>query len=520
MKKHFQKIILSTAIVSLALSNFSYAKAPVTLQVDGIKQELSVEPILVSDTTMVGMREVFEILGAKVTWNEQDKTIKAQKEEVTIQLNIGKTEAEVNGKKVSLSAEPRIIDGQTMVPLRFVSEALEASVDWDHENRVINVETKIDDQIQEDQFIQEEIVEKDLSSILWEENVEENSLTVEEAIEKALKNSYELKTLEEELYYLDEAIEKANNLVTATRPKDSLDQYQGGWQEAFITDKANRDALLGKIRAQVGKDVNKLEKELQEEVIKFTIQNYFDGITQLKQNIVLLQLSTEDLKRQLDIANSKFQVGMESEYNLNQLKTAYEQQEKSEESLRKSLDNLYIRLNRIMGIDESERMPLAYELKYEPIEKGNLNTHITKKINSDPTIKMREFDVQINKYSLQLYSYDQNSAAIDSYDIRKSNLNKAEYSLSNAKQQLKENIQTLYNEILQKEKEYEQKVLALEQAKKTLNVVKVQYQTGMALEADVKKAELGVIKAQVELNQVIIEHNQLKYKYEKPYLIS
>ena len=53
------------------------------------------------------------------------------------------TEIEVNGKTISLDAPPSIVDDRTFVPLRFVSEALGASVQWFSESRTIKIIKKI-----------------------------------------------------------------------------------------------------------------------------------------------------------------------------------------------------------------------------------------------------------------------------------------------------------------------------------------------------------------------------------------
>jgi len=47
----------------------------------------------------------------------------------------------VNGKEVKTDVPPQIINGRTMVPVRFVAEALGADVEWDDANRAVVVTT-------------------------------------------------------------------------------------------------------------------------------------------------------------------------------------------------------------------------------------------------------------------------------------------------------------------------------------------------------------------------------------------
>src|SRR5690606_924081 len=87
----------------------------------------------VNGSIMVPMRELFEKLGAKIEWNSSIKTIKAQKNDTKISITINSDTATVNGKKVALSEPAKVINGATMVPLRFVSESLGSKVYWYNE---------------------------------------------------------------------------------------------------------------------------------------------------------------------------------------------------------------------------------------------------------------------------------------------------------------------------------------------------------------------------------------------------
>ncbi|MGB9860687.1 MAG: copper amine oxidase N-terminal domain-containing protein, partial [Moorellaceae bacterium] len=45
----------------------------------------------------------------------------------------------VNGKEIKPDVPPQIINGRTMVPIRWVAEALGADVQWDEQNRTVSV---------------------------------------------------------------------------------------------------------------------------------------------------------------------------------------------------------------------------------------------------------------------------------------------------------------------------------------------------------------------------------------------
>ncbi|PZD95566.1 copper amine oxidase N-terminal domain-containing protein [Paenibacillus sambharensis] len=114
----------------------------IKVYIDGELQQFEQPPMLVSGSTMVPMRAIFERLGAEVTYTAATKTVKASKGATSISLKLGSKQAAVNGQSVQLGAAARSVNGHTMVPLRFISEALGAGVEWDKSTMTVTITTK------------------------------------------------------------------------------------------------------------------------------------------------------------------------------------------------------------------------------------------------------------------------------------------------------------------------------------------------------------------------------------------
>lgn len=111
--------------------------------INGTRLKTQSNPEIVNNSTVVPMRDIFEALGAKVSWDGATKSIMATKGSVAIKLTINNTDAVVNGKNISVSPAPFVNDkGVTMVPLRFISETLGANVDWDKNTRTAKITMK------------------------------------------------------------------------------------------------------------------------------------------------------------------------------------------------------------------------------------------------------------------------------------------------------------------------------------------------------------------------------------------
>ncbi|KQO18701.1 stalk domain-containing protein [Paenibacillus sp. Leaf72] len=98
--------------------------------ISGYMQAYAQAPVNTNGNVLVPFRSIFESLGAKVEWDSTTQTVTATKEGKTIVLTIGSNIAYVNGVAITLSAAPQLINGTTMVPVRFVSEALGGLVEW------------------------------------------------------------------------------------------------------------------------------------------------------------------------------------------------------------------------------------------------------------------------------------------------------------------------------------------------------------------------------------------------------
>ena len=87
-------------------------------------------PARIGGRVFVPMRAIFEALGAQVQWDSATQGINAQRGATVVQMQIGNRNANINGAPVNLDQPPVIYGGSTMVPLRFVGEALNAEVRW------------------------------------------------------------------------------------------------------------------------------------------------------------------------------------------------------------------------------------------------------------------------------------------------------------------------------------------------------------------------------------------------------
>jgi hypothetical protein len=102
----------------------------------------TVAPYISNSTTLVPLRIISEGFGAEVEWNSDDKSVTITDNGKVIKLTINSKTATVNGQALELAVAPEIKNDTTMVPIRFIAEALDTNVTWNSENKTITITNK------------------------------------------------------------------------------------------------------------------------------------------------------------------------------------------------------------------------------------------------------------------------------------------------------------------------------------------------------------------------------------------
>ncbi|HOR84955.1 MAG TPA: copper amine oxidase N-terminal domain-containing protein, partial [Bacillota bacterium] len=104
-----------------------------------------VAPIIINGRTMVPIRFVAEALDCLVDWRGTDNTViitPKGADKVDPPVTDKSLKIYVSSKLIIPDVPPRIVDGRTLVPIRFVAEALNADVSWDGALRKVIIKTK------------------------------------------------------------------------------------------------------------------------------------------------------------------------------------------------------------------------------------------------------------------------------------------------------------------------------------------------------------------------------------------
>ena len=132
--------LICLVLVTLLTGSVSASARAVSVEVN--KSLLSFPdalPYMEDSRVMIPVRFVSEALGAKVDY--KNKTVLIEKDGKNISMKVDSMTVLVSGKKITLDVPVRMKKERVFVPLRFVSEALNAQVEWNAKEQMVTITT-------------------------------------------------------------------------------------------------------------------------------------------------------------------------------------------------------------------------------------------------------------------------------------------------------------------------------------------------------------------------------------------
>jgi len=117
-------------LVVMTMPNNLAGAAEIRVLLDGQLLPMEVKPRQEGRTVLVPLRDVLGALGAEMAWDGRNRSVNINRGRTSLALTIGSKTATINGARIQLDVAPRIVNGRTLVPLRFVSESLGSQVVW------------------------------------------------------------------------------------------------------------------------------------------------------------------------------------------------------------------------------------------------------------------------------------------------------------------------------------------------------------------------------------------------------
>ena len=488
-------ILLAGASAGCVTHSYA-AQGSIPVFVDGQQLEAEAEPEIKNNITFVPMRAVFERLGADVAWNQARKDIRAEKGFDTVLLKIGSRTGIVNSDVSSLAAAPYIKSGSTMVPLRFVSEALHCDVNWDASARRVDISTgdnnsEPTDNDKKNDSEQPSPAEKTVPTSILGKTAE---ITYDDAFARAVRSSAACISARLSLSQAEQQSDEFNDMYsqnyTFTILQNRKDlQLLTAWQEKNVIVTEEQTAF----QTQTAMDAISLKLvEIEDQKADIAYAKKKQATNQLKYNAGML--SFKDLTAgQNDIATA----------------------EKKLASLQTELDSLYISLYGKTGLDYGDRKNVEFRSTYSKIGDVDMLQAYNDAVANDPYIWYVEHALENADFKLQTYEWNMGGK---SYYLTKIDLQNAANNENTTKKNLRNALESRYNQIIQ----IENNISMLEDQQDTLmeniDTMRTLYDNGLKSKNDLEAVLQNERTLTYNILNLKISHEQLKATFEKPYL--
>ncbi|AWP29278.1 copper amine oxidase N-terminal domain-containing protein [Paenibacillus sp. Cedars] len=144
MKRIWTALLAAILLIPMTFQTQAQAAVNISVLIDGVKLYTPQAPVMIQGRVMLPMRSIFEALDATVKWNQKTQTVTAVKDGTTVILKINSKTATINNQTVALDVPAKNLKGNTMVPVRFVSESLGQKIGWNSKTKTVTVTTTND----------------------------------------------------------------------------------------------------------------------------------------------------------------------------------------------------------------------------------------------------------------------------------------------------------------------------------------------------------------------------------------
>lgn len=125
-------VLVLTTIFCFSRPVLAQEQQKIPVLVDGLPVTFeNTQPVNLNERILVPFRAIAEALHVEVTWDDETRIVGATAGQTSVRLQIGNETAYRNGTPIPLDVPPKILNGRTLIPLRFFSEAFDCKVDWD-----------------------------------------------------------------------------------------------------------------------------------------------------------------------------------------------------------------------------------------------------------------------------------------------------------------------------------------------------------------------------------------------------
>ena len=323
------------------------------------------------------------------------------------------------------------------------------------------------------------------------------SLSVDEAFDIAVSFNREIIELEENLPFLIDDYDDANHDL-AYNP------------DTYYSIKVQIADLKNTI------DNYDLSVQKNKDILKYDITKLFISIANEIKEIEIQEKNLSVLKKELDIAEIKQKRGMLSESEFNSQNAEYIKEFNEVENKKIDLDNLYIDLNKAIGIDLRKKYSIDLDLPYTKIGNINIDEKISDGLDGNLNIKEQKQSLEVSEYEYSNYNENTSYSTIIS---KENDIKSKQRDIEEAEINFNDSLNKVYKNILSNESTDDKYNEELSYKQKEFEILNLKYSMGKATLLEIDKKALEIEELQNKISENRFDHYLLVMQFQNSNLI-
>lgn len=250
-------------------------------------------------------------------------------------------------------------------------------------------------------------------------------------------------------------------------------------------------------------EINKLKSD--------TLENYYT-LKELENQVQIAKDNLALKEKLLSNTQLKFKLGTVSKSDVLKAETSVYEAKDSLLAAQNGLSTAKMGFNQFMGYDLMQNVTLTDTIKEIPLYAKTLTQSIKDALANRNEIREAEFQLKVS--TLNLDNYKAYPISSSKYINAKMSMLMAETNKKNAPLTVENDVRTKYMAMNAKYSAVQTGKKAVENAKETERLTRLQYDAGMATLSDVEAAQLGLYNEQLDYSKVLLEYNLAVKDYE------
>lgn len=136
----------------------------VNYSINGENKKMDAKPFIKNDRTLVPLRFIVEAIGGEVNWDNDNRLVTVNSKGKTIELPIDSKTIKIDGKDVNIDQAAIIKGNRTFVPIRFIAENLDMVVNYINDTREIEISSFEDKKLENNADLTQALDEKNATT--------------------------------------------------------------------------------------------------------------------------------------------------------------------------------------------------------------------------------------------------------------------------------------------------------------------------------------------------------------------